>query len=65
VIFLLLFCCFQAFFVAFASLLNYALLEQVGWLTIVAGNLASASAMLGFFYLRRRVLQQKVSTSVA
>jgi len=65
VIFLLLSCCFQAFFVAFASLLNYALLEQVGWLTIVAGNLASASAMLGFFYLRRRVLQQKVSTSVA
>ena len=64
-IFLLLFCCFQAFFVAFASLLNYALLEQLGWWTIVAGNLASAAAMLGFFSLRRRALQEKVSPRVA
>jgi len=64
-IFLLLFCCFQVFFVAFASLLNYALLEQLGWWTIVAGNLASAAAMLGFFYLRRQVLQDKVSPGEA
>jgi len=54
--FLLLFCLFQVFFVGFASLLSYALLEQLGWDTIVAGNLLSSAAMLGFFYLRRRAL---------
>ncbi len=64
-IFLLLFCCFQVFFVAFASLLSYVLLEQLGWWTIVAGNLTSAAAMLAFFYLRRSVLREKVSPRVA
>jgi len=58
--FLLLFCCFQVFFVGFASLLSYALLEQLGWDTIVAGNLLSAAAMLGFFYFRRRVLHVRL-----
>ncbi|MGO9603310.1 MAG: hypothetical protein ACLQAT_07915 [Candidatus Binataceae bacterium] len=57
--FLLVFCFFQVFFVGFASLLSDALLNQLGWGTIVAGNLLSAAAMLGFFYLRRRTLHSR------
>ena len=63
--FLLLFCCFQVFFVGFASLLSYALLEQLGWDTIVVGNLLSAAAMLGFFYFRRRELHLRLARSTA
>ncbi len=55
--FLLLFTVFQAFFVGFAPLLSDALLKQIGWGAIEAGNLLSSGAMLGFFYLRRRVLR--------
>ena len=54
--FLLVFCLFCTFFVAFASVLSDALLHQLGWDTIVAGNLLSAASMLGFFYARRRAL---------
>lgn len=61
--FLILFCCFQVFFVGFASLLSGALLERLGWGTIVAGNLLSAVAMLGFFYLRHHVLHLRLVTS--
>jgi hypothetical protein len=61
--FLLLFCGFQVFFVGFASLLSGALLEQLGWVAIVAGNLLSAAAMLGFFYLRRRALHLRLLRS--
>ncbi len=55
--FLLLFAVFQVFFVGFAPLLSDALLNQIGWGVIEAGNLLSAVAMLGFFYLRRGVLR--------
>jgi hypothetical protein len=58
--FLLVFCLFQGFFVGFASVLSDALLNQLGWGTIVVGNLLSAAAMLGFFYLRRRALHPRV-----
>ncbi len=56
VVFLLAFCLFSAFFVAFASVLSDALLHQLGWDTIVGGNLLSAASMMGFFYVRRRAL---------
>lgn len=55
--FLLVFCLFQTFFVGFASILSEELLDQLGWGTIVIGNLLSATAMLGFFYLRRTSLR--------
>lgn len=58
--FLLVFCLFQAFFVGFASVLSDALLNQLGWGTIVAGNLLAAAAMLGFFYVRRRSLHPRL-----
>ena len=54
--FLLVFCLFQTFFAGFASVLSEALLDQLGWGTIVVGNLLSATSMLGFFYLRRSAL---------
>jgi hypothetical protein len=55
--FLLLFTVFQAFFVGFAPLLSDVLHKQIGWGAIEAGNLLSSATMLGFFYLRRRVLR--------
>jgi len=61
--FLLVFCIFQAFFVGFASVLNGALLDQLGWGTIVVGNLLSAAGMLGFFYWRRGVLRRRSTSS--
>lgn len=57
--FLLVFCLFQMFFVGFASLLSDALFNELGWGTIVAGNLLSAAAMLAFFYIRRRSLHAR------
>jgi len=61
--FLLVFCIFQVFFVGFASVLNGALLDQLGWGTIVVGNLLSAAGMLGFFYWRRGVLRRRSTSS--
>ena len=58
--FLLVFCVFQAFFVGFASILSDTLLNQLGWGTIVAGNLLAAAAMLAFFYVRRRSLHPRM-----
>jgi hypothetical protein len=54
VVVLLVFCIFQSFFVGFASVLSDALV-QIGWGTIVAANLISAIAMIGFLYWRRPV----------
>jgi hypothetical protein len=59
--FLLVFCLFQVFFVGFASVLSGALLDQLGWGTIVVGNLLAAAAMLAFFYMRRRTLHQRAN----
>jgi hypothetical protein len=58
--FILLFCCFEGFFLGFAALLSYALLQRLGWYLIVAGNLLAAVAMLGFFYWRHRVLHLRL-----
>jgi len=58
--FLLVFCLFGAFFVGFASILSDTLLNQLGWGTIVTGNLLSAAAMLAFFYVRRRSLHPRL-----
>jgi len=57
--FLLVFCLFESFFVGFASILSDALVDQLGWGTITAGNLMSAVGMLGFFYWRRQKLRPK------
>jgi hypothetical protein len=62
--YLLVFCLFQTFFVGFASVLSSALLDQLGWGTIVAGNLLAAAAMMGFFYLRRNSLHLRSNGSV-
>ncbi|HTR60438.1 MAG TPA: hypothetical protein VMH37_01975 [Candidatus Binataceae bacterium] len=58
---LLVFSLFQAFFMGFASILSDALLNQLGWGTIVVGNLLSAAAMLAFFYARRRSLRPRLA----
>jgi hypothetical protein len=37
-------------------MLSHSLLDQIGWSTIVAGNMLAAVAMIGFFFLRHRKL---------
>jgi len=59
--FLLMFALFQVFFVGFASILNGALLDQLGWGAIVGGNLLAAAAMLAFFYSRRAALHSRAA----
>lgn len=54
--FLILFACFEVFFLGFAAMLSHSLLDQIGWSTIVTGNLLAAVAMIGFFFLRHRKL---------
>lgn len=61
---LLVFCIFQSFFVGFDSVLSDALI-QIGWGTIVAANLFSAIAMIGFLYWRRRSVAHSSHSSKA
>jgi len=63
--FLILFACFEVFFLGFAAMLSHSLLDQIGWSTIVAGNLLAAAAMLGFFFLRLRRLHIRLRESWA
>jgi hypothetical protein len=62
---LILFACFEVFFLGFAALLSHSLLDQIGWSTIVAGNLLAAAAMIGFFFLRHRRLHIRLRESWA
>lgn len=63
--FLILFACFEVFFLGFAAMLSHSLLDQIGWSTIVAGNLLAAAAMIGFFFLRHRKLHIRLRESWA
>ena len=63
--FLILFACFEVFFLGFAAMLSHSLLDQIGWSTIVAGNLLAAAAMVGFFFLRHRQLHIRLAESWA
>lgn len=58
---LILFACFEVFFLGFAAILSHSLLEQLGWSTIVTGNLLASTAMLGFFFLRHRQLHTRLA----
>jgi len=62
---LILFACFEVFFLGFAAMLSHSLLDQIGWSTIVAGNLLAAAAMIGFFFLRHRTLHVRLRESWA
>ncbi len=63
--FLILFACFEVFFLGFAAMLSHSLLDQIGWSTIVAGNLLASAAMVGFFFLRHRNLHVRLAESWA
>jgi hypothetical protein len=63
--FLILFACFEVFFLGFAAMLSHSLLDQIGWSTIVAGNMLAAVAMIGFFFLRHRKLHIRLRDSWA
>ncbi len=63
--FLILFACFEVFFLGFAAMLSHSLLDQIGWSTIVAGNLLAAAAMIAFFFLRHRRLHIRLRESWA
>jgi hypothetical protein len=60
---LILFACFEVFFLGFAAMLSHSLLDQIGWSTIVAGNLLAATSMIGFFFLRHRRLHIRLRES--
>jgi hypothetical protein len=62
---LILFACFEVFFLGFAAMLSHSLLDQIGWSTIVAGNLLAAAGMIGFFFLRHRKLHIRLAESWA
>ena len=51
----MLFCCFEVFFVALLTILAEWLLEAIPWWTILGGNLLAAIVMLGFFFREHRV----------
>ena len=61
--FLILFACFEVFFLGFAAMLSHSLLDQIGWSTIVAGNMLATVAMIGFFFLRHRQLHIRLRES--
>ncbi len=46
-------------------MLSHSLLDQIGWSTIVAGNLLAAAGMIGFFFLRHRKLHVRLAESWA
>lgn len=53
--FVMLFCCFEVFFVAMVAVLAEWLLEVIPWWTILAGNLLAAVVMMGHFFRGHRV----------
>jgi hypothetical protein len=53
--FVMLFCCFEVFFVGMVAALAEWLLEALAWWTILMGNLLSAVAMLAFFFRKHRL----------
>ncbi len=54
-LFVLLFCCFEVFFVALVAITAEWLLESLAWWTILLGNLLAALTMLAFFFREHRV----------
>jgi hypothetical protein len=54
-LFVLLFCCFEVFFVALVAITAEWLLESLAWWTILLGNLLAALVMLAFFFRAHRV----------
>ncbi|HET8575671.1 MAG TPA: hypothetical protein VFO18_01130 [Methylomirabilota bacterium] len=53
--FVMLFCCFEVFFIGLVAALAEWLLEALAWWTILIGNLLSAVAMLAFFFRKHRL----------
>ncbi len=62
---LILFSCFEVFFLGIAAMLSHSLLDQLGWSTMVAANLFAAVAMIGFFFFRHRQLHIRLRESWA
>lgn len=53
--FVMLFCCFEVFFVALIAVLAEWLLETLAWWNILAGNLLAAFVMLAYLFRGHRV----------
>jgi hypothetical protein len=61
--FVMLFCCFEVFFVALIAILAEWLLEALAWWNILAGNLLAAFAMLAYFFREHRVTWREFLTA--
>jgi hypothetical protein len=55
-----LFAIFEVFFVGFATLLDVALLDTLGWWKIVLGNILALTAMAAYFMHRHRELHTRL-----
>jgi hypothetical protein len=53
--FVMLFCCFEVFFIALIMILAEWLFEALAWWNILAGNLLAALVMLAYFFRGHRV----------
>src|SRR5262245_10698270 len=52
---LMLFCCFEVFFIALVAVLAEWLFDTLAWWTILAGNVLASLVMLGYFFRGHRV----------
>jgi hypothetical protein len=61
--FVMLFCCFEVFFIALIMILAEWLFDTLAWWNILAGNLFAALAMLAYFFRGHRVAWREFLTA--
>jgi hypothetical protein len=61
--FVMLFCCFEVFFIALIMILAEWLFEALAWWNILAGNLLAAVVMLAYFFRGHRVAWREFLTA--
>jgi len=61
--FVMLFCCFEVFFIALIVILAEWLFEALAWWNILAGNLFAAFAMLAYFFRGHRLTWREFLTA--
>lgn len=57
---LVLFACFEVFFLGFVTMIDQSLLQSLGWWTIVVGNILALAAMLAYLLARHRGLRERL-----
>jgi hypothetical protein len=60
---LMLFCCFEVFFIALIAILAEWLFDTLAWWTILGGNVLASVVMLGYFFRGHRVAWREFLTA--